>query len=125
MDGGGLVYPDSKGRRFYDQENKVIVDPLTTAPVLDASKAGASLPHSKSLSVLFAGRTRRAFAFDVKRVPREIALKPVLQVRRHLEFVILARIDNQLSCPAKLFERLIRLLAAKNRHVPVDVTAHE
>jgi hypothetical protein len=46
-------------------------------------------------------------------------------MRGRLEFVVLAGIDHQLGLAAQTFQRLIHLLAAKDRDILVNVAAHE
>src|SRR5207244_9135587 len=64
-------------------------------------------------------------AFDVVVVPGEVTLESVLDVRRRLEFVVFARVDDKLGGAAQPFERLIHLLAAEDGDVPVDISAHK
>src|SRR2546430_5084367 len=59
-------------------------------------------------------------AFDVVVVPGEVTLESVLDVRRRLEFVVFARVDDKFGGAAQPFERLIHLLAAEDGNVPVD-----
>src|SRR5215472_13920724 len=64
-------------------------------------------------------------AFNVVVVPGEVALEAILDVRRRFEFVIFARVHDKFGGAAQPLERLIHLLAAQNRNVPVAIPAHE
>ena len=46
-------------------------------------------------------------------------------MRWRLEFVVLARVDDQLGGATEALQGLVHLLASKDGNVPVDRTAHE
>src|SRR6266480_2065531 len=105
------------------RELKYRTQALTTEQQAFAQQNASLAPRGLDLGSCRA-RWRRV-AFDVVVVPRHEALHAVLEMRRHCEAVILARIDDEFGSAAKRFHRLIHLFAAENRNIPVDVATHE
>src|SRR5256885_12074349 len=70
-------------------------------------------------------RRRLARRLQVLRVPRDVALEPVLLEAGTTDRVRLAGVDNQLRVAAQAFEALIQLLSADDRHVHIGVAAED
>src|SRR5207244_10962720 len=68
---------------------------------------------------------RSGVPFDVVVVPRHKALHTVLDVRWNSETVIFAWVYDEFGRAPKRLHGLVHLLTAQNRHVPIDVIAHE
>ena len=59
------------------------------------------------------------------RIPGQVPLQPVFDMRRCFETVKFAGINHQLSFAPQAFHRLIHLLAANDGNIPIDFSAHE
>src|SRR5215470_3056057 len=70
-------------------------------------------------------RRRSRVALHIMAIPGEVALQAVFYVGRNGELVIFAGIDHKLRVASERLQRLIHLLAAENRHIPINVAAHE
>src|SRR5215467_12336706 len=67
----------------------------------------------------------RRIAFNIVVVPGKVAFQAILDVRGRFEFVILAGVNNKFRRTPQTLQRLVHLLTAQNRNVPVVLSPHK
>src|ERR1700693_4921985 len=73
---------------------------------------------------VFGRRSWRSVPPHIVVIPSKVALQTILYMGWRRKFMILIRINDQLSGAAQAFQRLVHLLAINDRDVPVDIAAH-
>src|SRR5580658_3258519 len=66
-----------------------------------------------------------AVCLDIVRVPAEVAIEPIFNMRGRLEAVELAGVHDPFCFTPHTLQSLVHLLPTEDGHIPVDVAAHK